>query len=206
MITDYKVTNSELAILGLIAERPMHGYEVEQVVGQRGMRQWTDIGFSSIYQILNKLARSGLLVSEKETHSFRPTRNMFRVTPTGFDLLREEIRLRLAHPRPHSGDLDLALAQMVLLSRDEIRAALTDQHQYLTERLAQVQIKWDHDRQDQHFPTHVNELFAHAQRIIQAEQEWLADLLLRIDTQPSLFEPNFPIPGGSHDRENRSDP
>ena len=49
------MTNPELAILSLIAEKPRHGYDIEQVIEARGMREWTEIGFSSIYYLLNKL-------------------------------------------------------------------------------------------------------------------------------------------------------
>ena len=55
------MTNAELAILSLIGEKPRHGYDIEQVIEVRGMRDWTEIGFSSIYYILRKLEerRSG---------------------------------------------------------------------------------------------------------------------------------------------------
>ena len=49
------LTNTELAILGLVAEQPKHGYQIEQDIAARGMRDWTEIGFSSIYYVLNKL-------------------------------------------------------------------------------------------------------------------------------------------------------
>ncbi|MFL7891509.1 MAG: PadR family transcriptional regulator, partial [Anaerolineales bacterium] len=48
------MTNAELAILSLIAEQPRHGYDIEQAIVARGMRDWTEIGFSSIYYLLNK--------------------------------------------------------------------------------------------------------------------------------------------------------
>ena len=50
------LTNAELAILSLIVEQPRHGYEIEQVIEQRGMREWTDVGFSSIYYLLHPTA------------------------------------------------------------------------------------------------------------------------------------------------------
>ena len=53
------VTEAELMILGLLAERPRHGYEIEEVIEARGMREWTAIGFSSIYYLLNKLEKGG---------------------------------------------------------------------------------------------------------------------------------------------------
>ncbi len=49
------MTPAELAILSLLAEQPRHGYGIEQVIDERGMREWTAIGFSSIYYLLNKL-------------------------------------------------------------------------------------------------------------------------------------------------------
>lgn len=58
------LTNTELAILGLVAERPKHGYQVEQDIAERGMRAWTEIGFSSIYYVLNKLEAAGWLESQ----------------------------------------------------------------------------------------------------------------------------------------------
>ena len=57
------LTNSELAILGLVAEHPRYGYQVEQDIAARGMREWTEIGFSSIYYVLNKLEAAGWLAS-----------------------------------------------------------------------------------------------------------------------------------------------
>ena len=42
------LTPAELTILGLLEEQPRHGYELEQVIEERGIRQWTALGFSSI--------------------------------------------------------------------------------------------------------------------------------------------------------------
>jgi DNA-binding PadR family transcriptional regulator len=61
---EMKLTNAELAILSLIAEQPRHGYEIEGVIEARGMRDWTEIGFSSIYYLLNKLEKDGLVASQ----------------------------------------------------------------------------------------------------------------------------------------------
>ena len=58
------MTNAELVILSLIAERPRHGYQIEQVIEEREMREWTELGFSSIYYILNKLEGQGHIDSK----------------------------------------------------------------------------------------------------------------------------------------------
>ena len=53
------LTPAELTVLGLIVEQPRHGYDLEQVIEERGIRQWTDIAFSSIYYVLAKLEKRG---------------------------------------------------------------------------------------------------------------------------------------------------
>lgn len=42
------LTDGELTVLGLLAEAPRHGYELDRVIEQRGIREWTTLGFSSI--------------------------------------------------------------------------------------------------------------------------------------------------------------
>lgn len=59
------LTDADLLVLGLLAEMPRHGYELEQVIDDRGMREWTEIGFSSIYFVLNKLERLKLVKAGK---------------------------------------------------------------------------------------------------------------------------------------------
>ena len=56
------LTDAELLLLGLVSEMPRHGYELEQVIETRGMREWTQVGFSSIYFVLGKLEKAALEV------------------------------------------------------------------------------------------------------------------------------------------------
>jgi len=56
------MTNAELVLLSLIAENPRHGYDLEHVIAERGMRNWTEIAFSSIYFVLNQLVKQELAV------------------------------------------------------------------------------------------------------------------------------------------------
>ena len=80
------MTNAELAILSLIAETPRHGYEIEQTIEMRGMRDWTEIGFSSIYYLLNKLEKSGLIASEIQQFEGKgPARKVYQITAAGYE-------------------------------------------------------------------------------------------------------------------------
>lgn len=59
------MNNKELALLGLLAEGPKYGYQLEENIAARGMRAWTEIGFSSIYHLLNKLAEQEWVLDRK---------------------------------------------------------------------------------------------------------------------------------------------
>ncbi|HWI61463.1 MAG TPA: PadR family transcriptional regulator, partial [Symbiobacteriaceae bacterium] len=78
------MTNAEIAIMTVLAERPCHGYEVEAVIEARGMREWTEVGFSSIYYVLKKLEAQGLVEGVAASEGSRgPARITYRVTPAG---------------------------------------------------------------------------------------------------------------------------
>ena len=57
------MTDTEFAILGLVHEEERHGYQIEAVIEERGMREWTAVGFSSIYYLLKKLEKKAFISS-----------------------------------------------------------------------------------------------------------------------------------------------
>jgi len=77
------MTSAELAVLSLIVEKPRHGYEIEQVIQERGMREWTEVGFSSIYYLLRRMEQRGLIVGGLQQAERGPARKVYRPTPAG---------------------------------------------------------------------------------------------------------------------------
>ena len=55
---------TETIILGIVAEQPTHGYDINKVLEIRNVRKWADIGFSSIYYVLDKLESKKLVTSD----------------------------------------------------------------------------------------------------------------------------------------------
>ncbi len=76
-----ELTDAELMVLGLVAEMPRHGYQLEQVIEQRDMREWTKIGFSSIYFVLGKLDKMGLISAKKPAEA--KAKKVYTVTNLG---------------------------------------------------------------------------------------------------------------------------
>jgi DNA-binding PadR family transcriptional regulator len=88
------VTTPDLVILSLLAERPMHGYEVNAELERRQARDWVAISRPQIYYSLEKLARQGLL---SESNDKGPVlgadRRVLRTSPKGRAVLSRELEL-----------------------------------------------------------------------------------------------------------------
>lgn len=82
------------AVLALLTAKPAHGYELkgsfEQAVGD----QWGGLNIGHLYQILDRLARDGLIESERQPQPVKPDRLIHRITPAG----REELDRWLNEP------------------------------------------------------------------------------------------------------------
>jgi DNA-binding PadR family transcriptional regulator len=92
----------ELAILGLLAEQPRHGYELKKRLSETLGPLW-GISFGSLYPALRRLERQGAIeeVDEPETGAATPTGGF---VPTGSltgDLATARLRRRRT-PRPSS--------------------------------------------------------------------------------------------------------
>jgi DNA-binding PadR family transcriptional regulator len=169
-----------MAILTLIAERPRHGYDIEQAIEERGMREWTEIGFSSIYYILKKLDREGLIAGQVEAAERGLARNVYQLTPAGREALRTSVLDALSVPRPSYSPLLLGLANLPSLAPNDVRAALQQYHANLTQQLAHVQAR---QSSQQPLPPFVNAMFDHSVTMVRAELEWVARFLIDLPAQ-----------------------
>jgi DNA-binding PadR family transcriptional regulator len=79
-----RLTTPDLVILSLLAERPMHGYEVNATLENRKIRDWAAVSRPQIYYSLEKLTRLGLIrATGEDAPSAGPERRVFRTTEQG---------------------------------------------------------------------------------------------------------------------------
>jgi DNA-binding PadR family transcriptional regulator len=166
------MTNSELILLSLISECPRHGYEIEQIIVERGMRNWTEIGFSSIYFVLKKLVKEGIASTSPAPAAGRgPAKKVFSVTPAGRAALHEGVLQSLRSPDLGDQSFLFGLSCLPLLSKPEAVESLQtrcrvlrEKHEELSQQLA-VNILG--------LPPHVSAMFTYSTAVIQAEVNWL---------------------------------
>lgn len=94
------MNQSALILLGLLQNKPMHGYDIEAIIKESGMRHWAQIGTSTIFATLNRLADKGLLGIREEREGNRPIRKVFHLTRKGRDALKTEMKKGLSSSAP----------------------------------------------------------------------------------------------------------
>ena len=90
------------ALLGLLAEKPRHGYELHDAfVAVVGGRQNWDLKRAQVYTTLNRLEKRGLIEQEKIAQDGGPEKKIYAITETGLKALREWFAqpIKAAHQR-----------------------------------------------------------------------------------------------------------
>jgi PadR family transcriptional regulator PadR len=76
----------ELCVLALLARRESYGYELAQSLDRAGMGQ---IQGGTLYPVLLRLQRTGLVHAEWRTGASGPARKYYRLTTAGAEALRD---------------------------------------------------------------------------------------------------------------------
>ena len=175
-MTEHTLTDAELAILSLIAEKPRHGYELEQVIEERGMRSWTDVAFSSIYFILSGLVKKGLATAALQPAAGRgPAKKVFSATSKGQATLREGIRRALAGAEHDNRRFLLGLCCLPLLTRTDAENALKQRISFLKSKIAELSAHPAMTTPG--FPLHVRAMFDYSLALLQTELDWSQSFL-----------------------------
>lgn len=175
------LTDSELMLLGLIAEMPRHAYELEQVIEQRAMREWSNIGFSSIYFILGKLEKMKLVSARKPKTS--KAKKTYKLTKTGHKILAAQTIEFLKTYRPTYSSLLLGMLHWPVLERGDALNALEARNQAITAELARLtNIQFD----QQPLPDFVESAFDFTHGQLKAEAEWIEKTLAYMMNKPWL--------------------
>jgi PadR family transcriptional regulator AphA len=76
---------AEYAILGLLSERPMHGYELFQHFESGTIGEIVHLEMSQMYAYLKKLERLEYIEPQVEAQGMRPPRKVYHLTARGRD-------------------------------------------------------------------------------------------------------------------------
>ncbi len=129
------VSNAEAALLGLLSEEPMHPYRIEQEVKYREMRFWTELSMSSIYKLLRKLEKEGLLDCETKVSEENRTRRTYSITKDGTKALREKLSQLLSEPEHLRWRVDIGTYNINLLTTKKAQSSLKEYRKKLQKNI-----------------------------------------------------------------------
>jgi PadR family transcriptional regulator, regulatory protein AphA len=96
------------AILGLLADEPMTGYDLKTIAFDRSVSHFWSADQAQIYRTLDKLAEQGLVEYTLEIQPDGPNRKIYRPTAAGLG----ELQRWLAEPQPLPARRDPGLIQL----------------------------------------------------------------------------------------------
>jgi len=120
--------------LGLLAEEPMHGYDLLERLRERGMDSWVQVGKASVYQALRRLEAGGLIGGRSQEGTEGPDRRVYRITRPGRDQLRRALLERFASET----EAGIALGFAHVLTPFEVRRGLDEREEAVRAELDRV--------------------------------------------------------------------
>jgi DNA-binding PadR family transcriptional regulator len=169
------LSNVEFMLLQIICQkREICGYEIDKIVEAREYREWADIGRTSIYTGLEKLAKKKMVEAfiDTEKQGKGPLPRKFKLTEDGKTTLKNEIIKALSSTREGDKRFDLAFAAIDVLTPKEVTAALSKRKSFLLETAKRVEKKFK-SLGGEELPINVKVLFEHSLYLIKYEKKFM---------------------------------
>lgn len=175
-----------LVILGLLSEKPRHGYELRQEVERRLYAVYINLSGGSLYYNLGQLERAGYIEKAwTEKKGRYPTRQVYQITLDGKEHLQTELRRLLFDTEARDklfDPLNAALAFGYLIDTSELREALVI-HLKRRKRQADWVAKQQEYGHTQEIPLVWAKIIEHGHGYLKAEIDWLENFIHALDAQ-----------------------
>ncbi|HET6287175.1 MAG TPA: PadR family transcriptional regulator [Amycolatopsis sp.] len=114
-----KLTPLAMAVLELLHERPMHPYEMAQLMKERYVSTRVKVKAGSLYHAVDRLAENGFVeIVETQRDGKRPERTVYAMTEAGRDEFVDRAQDMLATPAEEYPEYLSALAAIDELGRE----------------------------------------------------------------------------------------
>ncbi|QEK13133.1 PadR family transcriptional regulator [Crassaminicella thermophila] len=170
------MTEIEIILLALLHDKDYYAYEIETIIEQRNMREWTNIGFSSIYNSLNKLEKKGFINSRYEKEYGSPRRKVYSIKDETRRIVKEYIIKMLSEYNRDSSKFDIGMSFSYLISKKEFYEALISRKENLIKRKMFIIEKYNQHPSAKKRP-YIKALFERPIACIGVEIDWLDNFI-----------------------------
>jgi len=163
----------ELAVLGLLKERSMHGYQLSKQLTETLGGFWR-VSYGSLYPTLRRLEKQGA-VEKVFSDDVGRRKNVYRITEKGEGIFQELLQEAGQQESWEDNRFRVRLAFFKYLKPDTRIRLLERRRAYLEERLAKIQASLDKTKQK--IDTYTLSLMTHGQDATRSDIAWLDDLI-----------------------------
>ncbi len=174
------IQNKEAALLGLLAESPMHAYQIEKTVEHRDMRSWTDLSMSTIYKTLRSLEGRELVTKELKINEKNVAQKLYRISEKGLEALRSRFFEMLTIVEPQKWQIDIVLYNLPVLTPEEAIESLQKYIGNLIQCVSQYRALEKY-LQESRCQSYVQSVAIRPQFLLKADIEWANDFIKRIE-------------------------
>jgi DNA-binding PadR family transcriptional regulator len=177
-----------LTVLCFLRERPLHPYQIRQLVVERSKDQFLDLIRGSLYHAVNQLQRAGLIEAiETLRQGRRPERTVYNLTGVGERELLAWLADLLRRPTDNMQEFFAALSFLAHLPPNDVASLLEQRAEQLKRRIGDL---------DQSLKVLSPKLgrvllleseFAHAAQV--SELAWVRSLIEDIQSGKVTWEP-----------------
>jgi DNA-binding PadR family transcriptional regulator len=163
----------ELAILGLLKERAMHGYQLSKRLADTLGAFWK-VSYGSLYPALKRLQREGALESVFPRDEVGRRKNVYRITDKGEKLFYEFLQ-EAGQESWEDNPFRVRLAFFKYLKPDTRLRLLEKRRAYLEGRLSEIKTSLSNARE--RIDNYTLSLMRHGEEATQQDIAWLDDLI-----------------------------
>jgi DNA-binding PadR family transcriptional regulator len=176
-------TRIDLLVLGLLLDRPMHGYELYQQIQAEDIDAWFNISMAGIYYSLGKLRDQGL-VAESPQRGGRSTRkSIYRMTEEGREAFFAAMESQAASQDKTYLNYDLVVYLLNRLPVERAIDLLERRQAFLANEEQQLQKAMDAEQEQGSSPLKLA-ILDHQRRFLQMERGWLSDVIRDAQRSP----------------------
>jgi len=165
-----------LAILGMLAEQPLHGYQIRKRLGTE-LGPFRALSYGSLYPCLKRMVADGLLTLAEDDGDGRGSRRS-RIAYSLTDKGKERLAAELASSGAHAWDDDAFDVRFSMFGKTDSETRLRileGRRTRLSERLEDISAAAR--RQRDRYDAYTAELQRHGLEQVEREVEWLDKLI-----------------------------
>lgn len=179
-------TKTDLLLLGLLLDRPRHGYELYRQIQTEGIDDWFNVSTAGVYYSLRKLRDQGWVAESRQRKAGSTRKSIYRLTETGRSTFFAAMEAELASQEKARLDYDLAIYLLNRVPQQQAIPRLEQRRSFLAGQADGVRAALAVERKNGKSPLKLV-ILDHRLRFLEMEQGWLADVIGSIQEESGPY-------------------